>query len=123
MQLHVVYGLGLFTCRARRIARAERHYALEDVIGRASIGRDDVEGFTIPSAIAVAAAVGAWLLILAGHPVWALLAAVLGLGLGIVGLFAGVSSRNPQGIASLVAVFISLVGIGVIGIMFSRIFV
>jgi hypothetical protein len=75
----------------------------------------------IASMIAVTASVGCWLLVLAGHPVWAFFAAVLGLLLGFAGIMTGVTLRAPTTIASLIAVVISLFGIGLIGIMFTRV--
>jgi hypothetical protein len=81
-----------------------------------------METSALPSIIALGAAIGCWLLILAGHPVWALGAAVVGMLLGFTGIMTGATLRAPTSIASLLAVLISLFGIGVIGIMFTRIF-
>lgn len=81
-----------------------------------------MESTALTATLAVAAAVGCWLLVLAGHPVWAFFAAIAGLLLGFTGLFTGVTYRNAAGMTSLIAILVSLVGIALIGIMFGRIF-
>jgi hypothetical protein len=77
-----------------------------------------METLGMGSVIAIGAAVACWLLVIAGHPVWALLAGLGGLGIGMAGLIASPGLR-PGAIANLVAVVISIIGIGVVGLMFS----
>lgn len=84
-----------------------------------------MESTATTAIMGLGAAVACWLLVIAGHPVWAFAAAVVGLLLGFTGLFTsggGALSRNPAGLTSVIAVVISLLGIALIGVMFGRIF-
>jgi hypothetical protein len=78
-----------------------------------------MESMGLGSVIAIGASIACWLLLIAGHPVWALLAGIGGLGLGLAGVI-GSSGFRPSAIANLIALVVSIVGIGLIGIMFSR---
>jgi hypothetical protein len=78
-----------------------------------------MESFAMGSVIAVGAGIACWLLVIAGHPVWALLAGFGGLGLGLAGLIGGTGVRSISA-PNVIAVVISITGIGLVGIMFSR---
>lgn len=67
----------------------------------------------IVAVAAIICSVGSYIATFAGHPIIGLLAALLGIGLGAVGLVISVSPRVSGGIMSIIAIALGVFGIGV----------
>jgi hypothetical protein len=62
---------------------------------------------------AILAAAGSYLLSFAGRPFWGMLAALLSIPLGIVGLVSAASPRVGGGLLSLIAIILGVLAMGV----------
>lgn len=72
--------------------------------------------------LSIFSAIGSYILTFTGHPVWGLIAGVIALPLGIIGMIIAASPRVSGGIISMVAIFVGAVAIvvslmGMIGVI------
>jgi len=63
--------------------------------------------------VSIIAAIGSYLLTFSGRPVYGLLAALLSLPLGVLGLVSAASPRVSGGILSIIAIVLGLIGLSV----------
>lgn len=73
---------------------------------------DDTRTGTV-AVIALISAIGSYVATFTGHPIIGLLAAILAVGLGVVGLVISVSPRVTGGIMSIISIALGVFGIGV----------
>jgi len=74
------------------------------------------------AAISIVAAIGSYILVCAGHPVWALIAAIVSIPAGLIGLAMSASPKIKGGLMSIVAIVLGLIGIvfsilGIVGVI------
>lgn len=72
--------------------------------------------------LAIIAAIACYVLSCAGHPLFGLLAAILSIPLGVIGLIMAASPRVSGGIISIVAIVLGVIGLvvailGIIGVI------
>jgi hypothetical protein len=72
--------------------------------------------------LSILSAIGSYILTFTGHPVWGLIAGVISLPLGILGMIIASSPRVSGGIISLLAIFVGALAIvvslmGMIGVI------
>ena len=85
---------------------------------------DDDQRTGIVAVIAIILAIGSYVLTFTGSPILGLLAAILGVGLGVVGLLISVSPKVTGGIMSIIAIVLSIfaIGLAVLGMIGAVVF-
>ena len=80
----------------------------------------------IAATISIIASIGSYVLTCTGHPIWALIAAILSIPLGILGFVMAASPRVGGGILSIASICLGALAaliaiLGIIGVIGSRV--